>query len=786
MNDESIKPKKRFKKIILFLSITIAVIITLAVTFISPLIKYLVEKYDTKYTGREIKMNWAYVNPFTGYVHFDKLKIFEAKSDSLFFSVDGVSANFKMLKMLSKTYEISTLTLDNPKGIIIRTNNIFNFNDLILKFSPNDTLLPKKNKEPLHFNILNITINNGRFYIREPHSPINYSFLKVNFKSDGKLWNSDTINGKLTLISGVGSGHLKANFLINTNTLDYNFEALITKFNLNVMKQYLKALANYGNISGELNANINASGNLKSKQNINGKGYININNFHFGKDSLNDFVSYKRLKLVFKQIAPAIKKYLIDTVRLENPYCIYEKYDHLDNIQNMFGKNGSKVSAAKNNTEKFNLIIKISEYIQAIFKNFLQSDYKVRSLAVVDANFKFNDYSGTEKFAMALYPLNINGDSIDNTDKWVKLTVNSGIKPYGLFGISLRMNPATNKDFDMSYKFQKISAPLFNPYLISLTSFPLDRGKIELFGNWSIRNNNISSNNHLLIIDPRLSSKIKKKGARWIPMRLIMFFVREGGNVIDYEIPINGDLKNPKFKLKDAIFDVVKNVFVKPPTTPYRFEVKNTENEIEKSLMLTWLYGQTDLYKSQEKFIKKIVKFLQKNPEAKISVQPFSYEEKEKEYILFFEAKKKYYLSQKNKSEKFNAEYDSLVIEKTSIKDADFLKYVQRQITDTNLVTIQQKCNRLVNSNTIDAKYNHLLKSRKEVFIDYFEENNLKKQVSVISYKNTIPFNGFSYFKINYKGQLPEELIEAYDNLTELNDNAPRDKYKKYRKRKSL
>src|ERR1035437_3231455 len=110
----------KFKKPLIVLIISITTLVVLASVFISPITKYLVEKYDMKYTGRQIKMDWAYVNPFTGYIHFNNVKIYELNSDSIFFSANGVSANISMFKMLSKTktYEISDLTLDQPNGII--------------------------------------------------------------------------------------------------------------------------------------------------------------------------------------------------------------------------------------------------------------------------------------------------------------------------------------------------------------------------------------------------------------------------------------------------------------------------------------------------------------------------------------------------------------------------------------------------------------------------------------------------------------------------------------------
>ncbi|MEJ0055002.1 MAG: hypothetical protein WDN75_04735 [Bacteroidota bacterium] len=129
-----------------------------------------------------------------------------------------------------------------------------------------------------------------------------------------------------------------------------------------------------------------------------------------------------------------------------------------------------------------------------------------------------------------------------------------------------------------------------------------------------MRNGQIKSNNHLVVIDPRVTKRIRNKDTKWIPMPLIMSFVRERGNVIDYDIPITGNLKNPKFHLHDAVFDMIKNIFVKPATTPYRMEVKNVETEIEKSLSLKWEMNQRTHTSHQEKFVVEISKFLKDHP----------------------------------------------------------------------------------------------------------------------------------------------------------------------------
>src|SRR5688572_2553074 len=125
----------RVKRTLLYTAGILVVVVILIIAFISPIVKYLVEKYDMQYTGREITMDFALVNPFTGNVYFNDLRIHEHKSDSVFLYSTGFGINFALLKLFSKTYEITNLRLDGTKAIVIQSKDIYNFDDLVKKFT---------------------------------------------------------------------------------------------------------------------------------------------------------------------------------------------------------------------------------------------------------------------------------------------------------------------------------------------------------------------------------------------------------------------------------------------------------------------------------------------------------------------------------------------------------------------------------------------------------------------------------------------------------------------------
>ena len=776
--------KPRVKKILFTVFGIVLGIFILAVLFISPITKYVVEKYDEEYTGRQIKLDWAYVNPFTGYAYFRNLRMYESAdagdesmADSVFFESRGVGLDLSMLKLLSKTYEIKGLRLDHPKTTIIQydNKNTFNFSDLIKKFSsdePKDTT-----EEPVHFNLLDLEINEGEVHYREKVIPINYYIKELDFESGGYRWDVDTMTGKFSFAAGMGSGNIEADFMYNVANQDYRLSSVIKKLDMTIIEQYLRDLSHFGTVRAFLDAKIHATGNFKEATALDARDCrLELSDFHFGKNPKEDYASFERLLVDIIHLNPQDSIRDLDTVLLSRPTFVYEKYDELDNIQKMFGTKGSNVKEAKADPEHFNLILEIGKYVKEIVANFFQSYFKINRFEVSKADFRFADYSTSEKFMIALDPLTITSDSIDKRRNRASLALRSGIKPYGNATLDLKVNTKDSSDFDLSYNLTNIPLALFNPYFVTHTSFPMDRGTIEFNGNWRVRNAQLNSQNHLLVLDPRISNRVKRNDAKWLPLPLAMALVRERGNVIDYQIPITGNLRDPNFKIGDVVLDLLKNIFIKPPTIPYGIKVSEAERKIEKSLKFTWDMRGAGMSDEQKRFLDYIAEFLKDNKQAKIAVEPMQYAQKEKEHILLFEAKKKYYLSARKKDAASFTPGDSQEVARMSRRDPGFVKYLEGK-TDKMLFTVHEKSRQIIPDSRVKTELASLYKLREANFMSFFKAKGVSDRVKLLPPKEIIPYNGFSYFQIEYDGEIPAELREGFEELQQLNHEYPRKKY---------
>ena len=176
----------------------------------------------------------------------------------------------------------------------------------------------------------------------------------------------------------------------------------------------------------------------------------------------------------------------------------------------------------------------------------------------------------------------------------------------------------------------------------------------------------------------------------------------------------------------------------------------------------------------------KIATFLKKHPDFSVTISSQAYTEKEKEHIEFFEIKKKYVLSKLPAGHPFDVD-DSLKVEEMFIKDTLVLHYLNRLVGDSVIYTVQQKCRHVLGDKFISFKLHQLLKAREDVFLLAFKQNGTLAQIKFGNPEGGIPFNGYSRYKIDYNGNVPDELRKDYEEMERLNNQELRSKFKNER-----
>jgi hypothetical protein len=759
--------RKRAVKIILWFLGILALLLIIIAAITPPVAKRLVEKHDVEYTGREISVGNILVNPLTIALRVNDLVMFEQQSDTVFMSVEKFKVNFSLLKLLRGVYEIKSVKVTRPEIRVVRDDSLFNFTDLIERFAPEDTI-----SEELMLNVRNISLKDGKINYYEKNLPVEIGITEIYFYSKGMFWDVDTITGEFSLVPG--EGRVSGDFMFDQDSLDYRMAMVVENLDAGLFEPYLDEMAGRSHLEALLNLDIKASGNFNRPLEGRAAGKFEMKDVRFGPNPENNFFSLERFLVSFNDIDMEKKRFYFDSILIDKPSVLFARYDTLDNFRRMFSTWLAKEvgEEVEEEVDSISFLIKMQDW-----------DYELKNFALKEGRIEFDDYSIAEKFSLIIVPFNIKADSIDKDNRRVKVSFDGGIVPAGKFRADLSMDPEDEKNFAFSYEFRNIPAPLFNPYIITHSSYQLDRGTIEMHGTWNVVDSKINSLNHFLVLDPRNYEKVKGKDTKWVPLPLILSLTREQGGVIDYQIPVKGDLNDPSFILSDVISDILRNILVKPPATPYRLEVRKAEEKIEKILSVKWKMRRAKVEDGQDKFLEDIAEFLEENPEASLVVQPIMHAEKEKENLLLFEAKKKYFIESGRIEGPKLKDKDSMEIDNMSTREKEFIRYLDKSLKNPELLTIQEKCARFIGWDLVNQKYDELLKMRRNAFLAYFRDNDTDKRVEVLAVKNQVPANWFSYYKIDYKGDIPEKLKEAFDKLYEANTEPPRRKYLPFRRR---
>jgi hypothetical protein len=111
-------------------------------------------------------------------------------------------------------------------------------------------------------------------------------------------------------------------------------------------------------------------------------------------------------------------------------------------------------------------------------------------------------------------------------------------------------------------------APLA-PYAARYLGYALDRGRLDVDMRYQLADRRVKSEN-MIAGDPfTLGEKVESPGATHMPVKLGLALLRDRHGVVKLDVPVEGSLDDPKFRLGRVILRAVINIFAKLVTSPF-------------------------------------------------------------------------------------------------------------------------------------------------------------------------------------------------------------------------
>ncbi len=136
--------------------------------------------------------------------------------------------------------------------------------------------------------------------------------------------------------------------------------------------------------------------------------------------------------------------------------------------------------------------------------------------------------------------------------------------------IAGRVNPLAATAFaDVTASFRDIDLPPFTPYSGKYAGYTIARGKLTVELEYKLENRKLAAENRFLVDQFEFGEKVESQDATKLPVRLAVSLLRDKDGLIDLDLPIEGSLDDPKFRLGKVIWQVIGNLIGKAATAPF-------------------------------------------------------------------------------------------------------------------------------------------------------------------------------------------------------------------------
>ena len=207
---------------------------------------------------------------------------------------------------------------------------------------------------------------------------------------------------------------------------------------------------------------------------------------------------------------------------------------------------------------------------------------------------------------------------------------------------------------DAKVVVENIDLPSLSPYSGKFIGNKISNGKFGLNIDVKIDKGQLVNKNKIKIKDIELGDEVQSKDAIDAPIGLAIALLEDSRGFIDLDVPIDGNLKDPKFHLGDVIGDVVTNMIVGIVSAPFKFLALIVGIEGDDLSNMQFAYGKYDIEITQKEKLEGIVKAFKERPNLTLVLNPSYIKTKDTEALI---------------SAKFKAQYPQLFDTALSFED---------------------------------------------------------------------------------------------------------------------
>lgn len=553
---------KTFWKICGWGALVIVLLFALILAVASPVAKYIINNKGNELIGRQMHVDRVIINPYWGGVSINGFECKETNGETNFISFDHLYVQIAYPQLLGKTVKLRAIHLDGFNGQVLKSNDKVNFSDIIERFSKKDSAPADTTKSAWTVSLKDIRINNSNIRYRDVVSDKQWKLEDLTLRVPGLYFDNTQTNagiefglptgGRVGIVAGM---KLQSNrYAVKLNLHDVHTDVVLP-----LVQDYLDVTG----LGAKINGSLHVDGSLDVITNILLSGHLSLSGLSLRDSHKDEVAALDELRLAISRGDVAQNTYILDSLTINGLTANYEVHEGWTTLTRLM-KSKHEVQeemADSAATDSLETPIEVEKP-----KSAKPLVWMAKRVTLTGHDISYHDYSKKHDWSYAIQTLRVEGQNVaSNGRNSIKLqatlpndgSINLDFKG----GLDLK-----NQDTQANLKVRGVHIEDFSALCRNYTGYPIDGGMLTIDSHLDVESAKLNGTNRIEIDHPRVGRKERFSKAPYknIPVRLGFQLLTSAQDIIVVDVPLTGDVTNPKFSLRKVISRALLKVFFGP------------------------------------------------------------------------------------------------------------------------------------------------------------------------------------------------------------------------------
>ena len=245
----------------------------------------------------------------------------------------------------------------------------------------------------------------------------------------------------------------------------------------------------------------------------------------------------------------------------------------------------------------------------------------IKKIVLAQSEADFADLTVKPNFATGIQKLQGSITNLSSKpNSRAKIDLKGQVDPFAPVTISGAVNVLSTTLFtDVEMDFRNIELSTFNPYSGKFAGYNISKGKLTTELHYQVDGRKLNAQHHIVVDQLEFGDKTESKDAVSLPIKLAVALLKNRDGIIDLNLPVEGTLDDPSFKLSGVIWKVFVNILEKAVTAPFAL-LGSLFGGGPDLQFVDFEPGAPDLSPASADKVRAIVKALNERPQLKIEV----------------------------------------------------------------------------------------------------------------------------------------------------------------------